>query len=175
MLFIVTHFLKKTTHTLKKKGCTGKKKTGTEKNTPKPASLQLLSLFQFIVTVFQDRLAGDDSNERTLIIDYRNVVLVDCPVQKILHIGIGMYRFVVGPTGNGHDGNRFRFLDILGSDSEPFHTPQQITFGNRAALFSIQSQDGNTGKLAVLHFFQCLTQSLVFEYICHFTFGSQKK
>lgn len=82
--------------------------------------------FHFVVTVFDDRFSGYDSDKGALVIHNRHEVLIDGAIQEIFHIGICMDRFIGGTAWNCHDGNAFCFLDIV--NVGPTYAPEQVAF-----------------------------------------------
>ena len=132
-----------------------------------------LSGFHFIIAVFDDGFSGYDPDKRTLVINNRYKVLIDGAIQKIFHVGIGVHWFIGGTARDRHDRDTLGLLDIV--DICAAHPPEKIALGDGAEIFAIHSQDGNTGVLTMLHFFEGLAECLIFEDIGNLAFGNQKK
>ena len=81
--------------------------------------------FYFVVTVFDDRFSGYDSDEGALVIYHRYEVLINGAIQEIFHIGICMDRFVGGTAWNRHDWDSLCFLDVV--DICTAHAPEEIS------------------------------------------------
>lgn len=129
--------------------------------------------FQFVITIFDNFLPGNDANKKALVIHHGNVILVDGAIQKIFHIGICMHRLVVGSPWNGHDGNGFCLVHV--GDAHPLHAPQKITFGDGSCISSIHAENGNAGEFPVFHLLYRLSECFIFKYVSNVTFGRQKK
>ena len=76
-----------------------------------------------LVTVFDDFFTCDDSDEISLIINYRDVILIDRTIQKVFHISICVYRFISGASRDSHDGDIFHFLQVSAVDIQSPDAP----------------------------------------------------
>ena len=79
--------------------------------------------FHCFVTVFDDFFTCDDSDEISLIINYRDVILIDRTIQKVFHISICVYRFISGASRDSHDGDIFHFLQVSAVDIQSSDAP----------------------------------------------------
>ena len=72
---------------------------------------QLFYIFlQFFVAVFDDLFTGDDADKVSLIIYNRNIILVDCLVQQILHVRICVNCLICCSSWDCHNGNALCFF-----------------------------------------------------------------
>lgn len=122
----------------------------------------------FFVTVFDDLFTCYDSDKMILVIDNRNKVLVDGPVQKILHITVNMNRLVGGSSLDRHNRDVLSTLHIC--NVQILHAPEKVSLGNGSYIFALWIQNRNTGELAVLHFLNGLTQGFILENVGNIIF-----
>ena len=76
-----------------------------------------------LVTVFDDFFTCDDSDEISLIINYRDVILIDRTIQKVFHISICVYRFISGASRDSHYRDIFHFLQVSAVDIQSSDAP----------------------------------------------------
>ena len=109
-----------------------------------------------------------DSHKMILVIDNRNKVLVDGPVQKILHITVNMNRLVGGSSLDRHNRDVLSTLHIC--NVQILHAPEKVSLGNGSYIFALWIQNRNTGKFPVFHFLKSLPQSFILENVGNITF-----
>ena len=137
---------------------------------------RILNSFISFVTVFDDFFTCDDSDEISLIINYRDRNSDwshDPEGLPYQHLRVPVYKWRVARIAMMETFSiSFRSVLLIFSRLMPHRISP---LGNRAGITAIHTQKRNTGEFAVLHLLYSLAKCLVLKYIGYITFGCQEK